>query len=157
MFSLQNVPPAGSQIMQIPVGKQPEAIDLSPDGKEVWVGLNAEGAVDVINTSEKKVVEKVKLGGRPYRVRFTPDGKRVFSTLPNTKEIVINDATTRKEVKRMTLDNVPLGIIFSKDGKMAFVTTIQKDGVIKIDVEKFEVIGTAEAGAGPDGVALAGM
>jgi DNA-binding beta-propeller fold protein YncE len=157
MFALQNIPPAGSQITQIPVGKQPEAIDLSPDGNEVWVGLNAEGAVDVISTTGKKVVEKVNLGGRPYRVRFTPNGKQVFSTLPNTKEIVISDAATRREIKRMKLDNSPLGIIFSKDGKTAFVTTIQADGVIRIDTEKFEVTGTATAGAGPDGVALAGM
>lgn len=36
-FEFQNVPPAAGQskITHIPVGKQPEAIDLSPDGKEV--------------------------------------------------------------------------------------------------------------------------
>jgi DNA-binding beta-propeller fold protein YncE len=46
-FEFNNTPPAASKITQIPVGKQPEAIDLAPDGKEIWVGLNAEGAVDV--------------------------------------------------------------------------------------------------------------
>jgi YVTN family beta-propeller protein len=157
MFEMQNVPPAGSNITQISVGKQPEAIDLSPDGKEVWVGLNAEGAIDIIDTATKKISDKVKLGERPYRVKFTPDGKQVFSTLPNTKELVVNNVATRKEIKRIKLEDVPLGIIFSKDGKFAFVTTIQKDGVIKIDVEKFEVVGKAEAGAEPDGVALAGI
>lgn len=157
MFEMQNVPPAGSQITQIPVGKQPEAIDLSPDGKEVWVGLNAEGAIDIVDTASKKVVQKVKLGERPYRVKFTPDGKQVFSTIPNTKEIIVNDAKTREEVRRIKLEDVPLGIIFSKNGKFAFVTTVQKDGVIKIDLEKSEVVGRADAGAEPDGVALAGM
>ncbi len=157
MFELQNIPPAGSQITQIPVGKQPEAIDLSPDGREVWVGLNAEGAIDVVDTASKKVVEKISLGERPYRVRFTPDGKQVVSTLPNKKELVFTDAKTRKEIKRLSLEDVPLGLIFSKDSRFAFVTTVQKDGVIKIDLGKYEVIGRAEAGAGPDGVALAGM
>src|SRR5436190_4219912 len=37
-FEFQAVPPAGSRITHVPVGKQPEAIDLSPDGKEVWAG-----------------------------------------------------------------------------------------------------------------------
>ncbi len=157
MFEFSNAPPAQSQITQIPVGKQPEAIDLSPDGREVWVGLNQEGAIDVVDTATKKVVEKIKLGERPYRVKFTPDGRQVFSTIPNTKEIIVTDAATRKEIKRMKLESTPLGIVFSKDGKFAFVTAVQNDFVLKIDLEKFEVTGKTETGQAPDGVALAGM
>lgn len=157
MFEFQNVPPAGSQITQIAVGKQPEAIDLSPDGKEVWVGLNQEGAIDVIDTAAKKVVEKIKLGERPYRVKFTPDGRHVYSTIPNAKEIIVTDAATRKEIRRIKLESVPLGIVFSKDGKFAFVTAVQEDVVLKIDLEKFETVARAETGKAPDGLILAGM
>lgn len=147
----------GWRITQIPVGKQPEAIDLSPDGKEVWVGLNAEGAIDIVDTATNKFKEKIKLGERPYRVRFTPDGKLVFNTMPNTKELIVIDAQTKKEVRRMKLESVPLGITFSKDGKFAFVTAVQNDEVLKIDLEKYETVGRAETGKAPDGVALAGM
>lgn len=157
MFEFQNVPPAQSQITNIAVGKQPEAIDLSPDGKEVWVGLNQEGAIDVVDTTAKKVIEKIKLAERPYRVKFTPDGKTVYATMSNTKEIIVIDAATRKETKRMKLESVPLGIVFSKDGKFAFVSAVEKDFVLKIDLEKLEVIAKAETGKAPDGVALAGM
>lgn len=157
MFEFANVPPAPSQITQIAVGKQPEAIDLSPDGKEVWIGLNQEGAIDVVDTTTKKVAEKIKLGERPYRVKFTPDGKQVYATMPNTKEIIVIDAATRKETKRMTLESIPLGIVFSKDGKFAFVSAVEKDFVLKIDLEKMEVVAKAETGKAPDGVALAGM
>jgi DNA-binding beta-propeller fold protein YncE len=156
-FEFQNVPPAGSKITHIPVGKQPEAIDLSPDGKEVWVGLNAEGAVDIVETASGKVVEKVSLGDRPYRVKFTPDGKQVAATLINKKQVVLLDSATRKEIKNIQLESVPLGIVFSKDGKTAFVTVVQADYVLKIDLEKGEIIGKVEIGQGPDGIALYGM
>jgi len=156
-FEFQNVPPAPSKVTQIAVGKQPEAIDISPDGKEVWVGLNAEGAIDVIDTAAGKTVEKIKLGERPYRVKFSPDGKQVFATMPNTKEIIVIDAATRKEVKRIKLESAPLGITFSKDGKLAFVSAVQNDFVLKIDLEKAEVIAKAETGKVPDGIVLAGM
>ncbi len=156
-FEFQNIPPAPSKITQIAVGKQPEAIDVSPDGKEVWVGLNGEGAIDVIDTATSKVVEKVKLGERPYRVKFSPDGKQVFATMPNTKEIIVIDSGTRKEVKRIKLESVPLGIVFSKDGKTAFVSAVQSDFILKIDLEKGEVTGKAVSGQAPDGVALSGM
>lgn len=156
-FEFQNAPPAGSKIEHIAVGKQPEAIDLSPDGREVWVGLNAEGAIDIVDTTTNKFKEKIKLGERPYRVKFTPDGKQVYTTMPNTKEIIVLDAATRKEIKRMKLESVPLGIVFSKDGKFAFVTVVQNDFVLKIDLKKFETVAKAETGKAPDGVALAGM
>lgn len=151
------VPPAGSKVTHIPVGKQPEAIDISPDGKEVWVGLNAENAIDVIDTASKKTVKQIKLGERPYRVRFTPNGKQVVATMPNTKEIIIIDAASREEIKRIKLESFPLGLIFSKDGKLAFISATQNDFVFKIDLEKAEVIGKVETGKASDGIALAGM
>ncbi len=156
-FEFTSVPPAQSRIVNIAVGKQPEAIDLSPDGKEVWVGLNAEGAVDVIDTATNKVVEKLKLGERPYRVKFTPDGKFVVMTMPNTKELIVVEAATRKETKRIKLESAPLGIIFSKDGKTAFVSAVQEDFVLKIDMEKSTVSSKVETGKVPDGIALTGM
>lgn len=156
-FEFANIPPAGSKITQIAVGKQPEAIDLSPDGKEVWVGLNVDGAIDIIDTAQNKAVEKIKLGERPYRVKFTPDGKQLYATMPNTKELVVIDAATRKEVKRIKLESSPLGIIFSKDGKLAFVSAVQSDFVFKIDIEKGEMTAKMETGKAPDGIFLAGM
>jgi YVTN family beta-propeller protein len=156
-FEFASVPPAQSKLLNIPVGKQPEAIDLSPDGKEVWVGLNAEGAIDVVDTAANKVVARINLGERPYRVTFAPDGKNGYATIPNTKELVVIDTATRKEVRRMKLESVPLGLTFSRTGKFAFVTTVEPDAVLKIDLEKFIVVGKADSGRGPDGIAVIGL
>jgi YVTN family beta-propeller protein len=156
-FEFQNAPPAGSKIEHISVGKEPEAIDLSPDGKEVWAGLNAEGAIDIIDTATNKFKEKVKIGGRPYRVRFTPDGKFVVNTMLPTREILVLDAATRKEVLRIKLESVPLGIAFSADGRTAFVTVVQPDAVLKVDLMTGTVAGRVETGGGPDGIAVAGI
>jgi YVTN family beta-propeller protein len=146
------------------VGKQPEAIDLSPDGKEVWLGLNVDGMVEVVDTAANKSVAKINVGGRPYRVRFTPDGRYVICTMIPTKEILVIDAATRKEVKRLKLDNVPLGVAFSGDSKTLFITSGRPDpnaagddSVLKIDLEKMTVTGSVNPGAAPDGIAVAGV
>jgi DNA-binding beta-propeller fold protein YncE len=76
--------------------------------------------------------------------------------MPNTKEIIVLDAATRKEIKRMKLESVPLGLVFSKDGKTAFVSVVQTDGVLKINTEKFEILGRSETGNAPDGLAYYG-
>lgn len=160
----QTAPPGPSRVTHIPVGKQPEAIDLSPDGKEVWVGLNVEGMAEVVDLATGKSVAKINIGGRPYRVRFTPDGKHVICTMLPTKEILVIDAATRKEIKRMKLDNVPLGVAFSNDGKTLFVTSGRPDphapgvdSILKIDLEKMTVTGSVNPGIAPDGIAVAGM
>ena len=156
-FEFQNVPPSGSKVTHIAIGKQPEAIDLSPDGKEIWAGLNAENAIDIVDTSTNKFKERVNIGGRPYRVRFTPDGKHVVNTMAATKELLIIDAATRKETKRIKLDSAPLGIVFSADGKIAFVSVVQPDLVLKIDLETGKVLGRVDTGKAPDGIAVAVM
>lgn len=156
-FEFASVPPAPSKITHIAVGKQPEAIDLSPDGKQIWVGLNAEGAIDIVDTATNKTIERVKLGERPYRVKFTPDGKSVVMTMPNTKELIVVDLATRRETKRIKLESSPLGIVFSKDGETAFVTAGGNDFVLKINMETSQTIGKVETGKVPDGIALAGM
>lgn len=156
-FEFQNVPPSGSRITHIPVGKQPEAIDLSPDGKEVWAGLNADGMAEVVDTATARSVAKINIGGRPYRVKFTPDGKQVVCTMIASKELLVMDTATRKEVKRMKLDGVPLGLAFSADGKSAFITMVEPDAVLKIDLERMEITGRVETGKGPDGIAVSGI
>jgi YVTN family beta-propeller protein len=163
-MEFQNVPPAGSKITHISVGNQPEPLDLSPDGKEIWTGLNAEGAIEIVDTAAYKSVAKVNVGGRAYRVKFSPDGKFVYCSMIATKEILVIDAATRKEVKRMKIANVPLGIVFSADGKTAFVTTVKDDSnasgtdsVLKIDLEKMAVAGSVDPGKAPDGIAVAGI
>jgi YVTN family beta-propeller protein len=156
-FTFQNVPPAGSMITQIAVGKQPEAIDLSPDGKEVWVGLNNDGGVDVIDTATNKVVKRIDLGGRPYRVRFTRDGKFVVHPTWPANELIIVDAATKSITKRIKISGTPFGIDFSKDGTYAFITALQPDKVYKVNLITGTIEGSVETGLGPDGIAVAGF
>ncbi|MDM7921806.1 MAG: cytochrome D1 domain-containing protein, partial [Pyrinomonadaceae bacterium] len=156
-FEFQNVPPAPSKITHIPVGKQPEAIDLSPDGKEVWTGLNVDGMIEIVDTAKNASAAKINVGGRPYRVKFTPDGKSVVCTVWQTKEIVVIDAATRKETRRIKIESQPFGFVFSADGKTAFVSALQPDIVLKVSLETGEILGRVETGNVPDGLALAGF
>jgi len=156
-FVFQAVPPAASTITHIAVGAQPEAIDLSPDGKEVWTGLNVDGTIDIVDTATKKFKEKVAINGRPYRVRFTPDGRFVICTMIPTKDILILDAATRKEVRRIKLESVPLGVAFSADGKIAFFSVGSPDEVLKVNLETGAILGRVVTGVVPDGIAVAGV
>lgn len=143
-------------LTQITVGAQPEGIDITPDGKEVWVAHRGSGAVSVIDTAAKKVSETIKVGGDPYRVKFTPDGKRALITDPQASELIVLEVATRKEIKRIAVEGVAAGITASADSKRAFVTTLQANGIAVIDLETLSVTAKVETGKGPDGIAWVG-
>jgi YVTN family beta-propeller protein len=142
-------------VWQFAVGKSPEAIDLSPDEREVWVGHNGDGGISIIDTTTRTVKETFKLGELPIRLKFTPDGKRVLVTDPRANAVVVLDAATRKEVKRISMDGLPLGIQMAPDGRHAYIARAQAGRVDAIDLEKLEVVGSVETGNGPDGLAYA--
>jgi YVTN family beta-propeller protein len=67
----------------IAVGKGPEGVDMSPDGKEVWAAHSRDGGVSIIDTTTNKVKETIpQLTKRSNRLKFTPDGKRVLISDP---------------------------------------------------------------------------
>lgn len=147
---------APSTVTHIAVAAQPEGIDLTTDGREVWVAHRGSGQVSIIDVATKKVVETVKVGGDPYRVKITPDGKRVLLSNPQDGELIVVEAATRKEVKRLAIAGMPAGIAVSSDSKRAAVTTIQANGIAVIDLENLSVTAKAETGKGPDGLTWAG-
>lgn len=151
-----NAPPGPKMIAHIAVGKQPEAIAVSPDGRELWVGQNGDGQISIIETATQQLKESIKVGEVPIRVKFTPDGKRVLVSDAQANQLIVLDAQTRKEIKRIAIEGTPVGILVQPDGRRAFVAAMQGNRVVVVDLEKLALAGTIEPGEGPDGMAWAG-
>jgi YVTN family beta-propeller protein len=142
-------------LTHVAVGKKPEAIDISPDGSELWVGHNDDGGISVIDVATNKVKETFKVAQMPIRVKFTPDGSRVLISDPKAAEFIVVDAKTRKEIKRVKAEGTPVGILIEPNGKRAFIARMEAGNVGVFDLEKLEFVATIEPGKGPDGMAWA--
>ena len=143
------------KITQIPVGKSPEGIGLSPDEREVWVAHRGDGGLSIIDTASDQVRETLKVGRAPIRVKFTPDGRRVLVSDSQGNEVVVFEAATRKELKRIAVGAIPAGILMQPDGRRAFVASTQANKVSVINLEDFTITATIEPGREPDGMAWA--
>src|SRR6202140_5377169 len=140
----------------IPVGRGSEGFDVSPDGKEIWVGNAQDGTISVIDISAKKVVQTLNANVRgANRVKFTPDGKLVFVSTLGGPDLVILDGTTRKEVKRVPIGHGAAGILMQPDGPRAYVSCTPDDYIVVIDLKSLTVTGKITAGKQPDGLAWA--
>lgn len=149
------VAPSPHAITHIPVGPKPEAIDISPDGKEVWVGHNDDGGISIIDSATNKVVHTFRVGQMPIRIKFTPDGARALVSDPKAGEFLVVDARARSVLKRVPLDGAPVGILVQPDGRRAYVARMQAGTVAVFDLEKLEFVADFKPGEGPDGLAWA--
>ena len=148
--------PLGWNETQIPVGKGPEAIDISPDGKELWTAHGQDGGVSIIDIATKKVTQTLDLHTkRSNRLKFTPDGKLVLISDDGGGELLILDAASRKQIKRISVGQGPEGILIVPDGSRAYVACARDNKVVMFDLKKLEVTGSFSPGNNPDGLAWA--
>jgi YVTN family beta-propeller protein len=137
----------------IPVGKGPEGIDLSPNGREVWSAHSADGGVSVIDVASKKVLHTIDLGTkRSNRIHLTPDGKLALISDLDAGDLIVLDTATRKEVKRLALGKMPEGVLIP-DSSRAFVAVNGDNHVAVVDLKTWTVVSKIATGTGPDGMA----
>jgi YVTN family beta-propeller protein len=138
----------------VPVGKGPEGLDLSPDGRQLWSAHSRDGGVSVIDVVSKKVTQTIPVGTkRSNRIKVTPDGKFVLISDLDAGELIVLDASTRKEVKRLALGKMPEGILIPPDGSRAFVAVNGDNHVAVVDLKTWQVTKKISTGVGPDGMA----
>jgi YVTN family beta-propeller protein len=139
------------------VGRESEGLDVSPDGKEIWVANAGDGTVSIIDATSKKVVATLAVNVQgANRLKFTPDGRLAFVSSLNKPDVLVLDRVTRKEVKRITVGDGAAGILMQPDGARAYVACSPDGYVAVIDLHSLAVVGRIAAGQGPDGLAWVG-
>ncbi|MGO8789257.1 MAG: YncE family protein [Terriglobia bacterium] len=140
----------------IAVGRGPEGFDVTPDGKELWVGNAQDGTISIINVAGKKVVQTLAANvSGANRLKFTLDGKRAFVSSLGGADLAVFDVSTRRDIKRIKLGHGAAGILMQPDGSRVYVACSPDNYVAVIDLTTLEIIGRIDAGHDPDGLAWA--
>jgi YVTN family beta-propeller protein len=130
-----------------------EGIDVTPDGREVWVTNRADSSISVLDARRDSVVAKLEGVGRfPIRVKFTPDGREAWVSCLQGNEVVVFDARTRERLATLAVGAAPVGIQMTPDGTRAYVANTNDDRVTVIDVRARKVLATFTTGNEPDGM-----
>jgi YVTN family beta-propeller protein len=137
------------------IGTQTEAIGLTPDGREAWLGSNNTGKVLIVNVDQWKVTDSLQTSGFPYRIGFSPNGRFAVVTNPESNEIHIYDARMKAKLGTLNVAESPLGLIFSPDNRTAWITLAGSGEIAEIDLDSRTVKRRLPAGPAPDGIAYA--
>jgi YVTN family beta-propeller protein len=140
----------------IPVGKGPEGIDLSPDGKTVWSAASRDGSIWTIDVASGKAVKALDAGTkRSNRIKITPDGRWALVTDLDAGELVVVDTKARTVAKRIPLGKQLEGILIPPGGSEAYVAVNGDNQIAVVDLKTWAVKRRISPGGGPDGMAWA--
>lgn len=135
------------------VPASPEAITVTPDGSEVWVGSNEEGTLSVVHTGDGSVETVADGFGWPYRILITPDQRRVIVPDLEGNVLRIFDRASRDEVSRIEFPaSGPEGVTLYRDPNILFLALSRQGRAAVIDIQDGRVLGYYATGDTPDGI-----
>ncbi len=144
---------SGTQTL-VTVGKGPEGMDLTPDGRQLWTSNSGDGSISIVDVATKKLVKTFDIGTkRSNRLKFTPDGALALVSDLTAGELLIIDARTQAVQSRLPVGRGASGILVVPDGSRAYVAASSEGKVVIVDLKKRQVAGEIRTGRGPDGMA----
>jgi YVTN family beta-propeller protein len=119
-----------------------EAMDLSPDGKELWTAEFRGSKVAILDVATRKVKETFNIPNmHSDRLKFTPDGKRVLFSDIESGELRVLDAATHRETQTLKLGKSLEGVNITPDGSTAYVCAPSDNDVSIVDLKTMTVTG----------------
>ena len=123
-------------------------IDITPDGKQVWVSGRD---LAVIDTATDEVVARVKTPEPDTgRIRLTSDGKKLVVAL--SKKLAVFDVKTRRLIGETELSSSPKVLTLSGNNRRAFLTNPDDNSVSVVDIAAGKQLTTFQTGKRPDGI-----
>jgi YVTN family beta-propeller protein len=141
---------------EIQAGSGPEYVEISPDGRFLYVA-NLWSPISVIDlhSQNKTVIKEIDSGKTPHGLSFTDDGSRLFIVNMESDTISVIDATKHEIIKTIPVGDKPEYVALTPDESFAFVTNLGADTVSVVDTDSLEVVKEIEGvGDGPHGIAF---
>jgi PQQ-dependent catabolism-associated beta-propeller protein len=132
----------GRSLRHIPMGNEPEAFDLSPDGKTLYVSNEDEAEVSFIDFASGKKLKSVKVGQEPEGVKVSADGRTLYVTSEVASLVHVIDVASARVVKNIPVGKRPRRMALTPDGKELWVTNELGASVSIVSTASHEVIAT---------------
>jgi len=138
---------------EIKVGSGPEYLEVSPNGKFLYVA-NLWSPISVVDLEQKKVIKEIDSGKTPHGLSFTDDGSRLFIVNMNSNTLSVIDAEKHEIIKTITVGEKPEYVALTPTESYAYVTNLDSNTVSIVDTKSFKVVNEIQVGEGPHGIAF---
>jgi PQQ-dependent catabolism-associated beta-propeller protein len=148
---------SGKIIARVPVGKEPEGVRVSPDGRWTLVTNESDNSISVIDTKSLKEVKHIIVGKRPRDAAFTPDSRMAYVSGEfdsSVYRIRVPEGTVERIVQ-LDANAKPMSVKLDATRNRLYVSTGRGGKVAVIDVAGTpKLIQEIAVGQRPWGIAL---
>ena len=146
--------PTGSETGSVPLDHTPRALNLSPDGQEVFFTEAGVDALLVLDRASNQIVAQIPTGASPHHPLFTPDGTRGMVVAQGPGELDLFDPGAYTSTGTVKLGDMPHWIAATSDNHFAFVTNEKSNDVSMVDLTTSTVAATIPVGNAPRKIVL---
>lgn len=134
--------------------RAPHEIAASPDGSQAAVVNYGDASIDIIDLASRAIVETIDLGRdtNPHGIKWLADERIIASTEGN--ESIVEIAPDRTITSIKTNEDGTHMVVVSPDAQYAYTANLGAGTISQIDLDTNQLIRTAQAGAGTEGIDL---
>jgi serine/threonine-protein kinase len=144
----------GTFIARVPTGVRPFALDVSPDGRKVYVPNHDSGSLTVIDTATNTVTNTILLAPNPHWVDFSPDGTRLYAANHESNVISTIDPSNDVVLGTVAVGKSPHSIIRHTSKPLVFNANYDDSTVSVTDVNTGRVVATVPTASHPQDITL---
>jgi YVTN family beta-propeller protein len=126
-------------VRDVPVGDNPVRVASQPDGRYVWVALDAPkgkpGALVAIDPEKKEVAGRVPLGSGHHEIAFSDDSLVAFVTNEADGTLDVVDLQKKEKVRTLPVGGAAGGVSYSTQGKAAYAASGATGEVAVVDAK----------------------
>lgn len=141
-------------LWRTPVSGWPHHLTLSPDNRKLFVPLFDRMYLDVVDTQQQKVTERIASPIGSHGTRLSPDGKRLYVGSMLMDLIVVYDLKSYRPVKRIAFSDGVRPFTILPDEKTLYVQLSRLHGFQVVDLEDDTMVRQVNLPARPEGTAL---
>jgi YVTN family beta-propeller protein len=140
---------SGTETGSVPLDHTPRALNVSPDGEEVFFTEAGVDAVLVLDRASNQIVGQIPTGASPHHPLFTPDGKVGMVVAQGPGELDLFDPQTYASTGTVKVGDMPHWIGATSDSHFAYVTNEVSNSVSVVDLATDTVTETIPVGTAP--------
>jgi len=135
------IDPRGLKVLwRVNLTGSPNHLMSSPDGKLIYVTIVDRGHVDVVDVTQRAVVDTIAVGTGPHDIEISEDGKKGWVGLIRGAAAVAFDATTRKATQTFPMADNVRPIAVTKDEKTMYLQLSHTHAIVVLDLASGKVV-----------------